>query len=767
MSHPDATPAPSPSDADHTCPMHPEVRRSGSGTCPECGMALEPVAPVAATRVEWTCPMHPEVVEPEPGACPLCGMALEPRTLRRDAPDNPELIDMSRRLVVAALLTVPVFAIAMSGMLPGRPVEAWLGPAGSAWLQLLLALPVVAWCGLPFFERGLASVRNRRLNMFSLIALGTGAATVYSVAATLAPGIFPDSLRGEGGAVPIYFESAAVIVTLVLVGQVLELRARDRTGAAIRALLELAPGTARRIAADGSEADVPLEDVRVGDTLRVRPGEKIPVDGVVLDGASRVDESMLTGEPMPVGKSAGDAVVGGTVNGNGALRMRAEHVGDETLLSRIVAMVSEAQRSQAPVQHLADRVASVFVPAVILISLASFGVWASIGPEPRLAHALTNAVAVLIIACPCALGLATPMSIMVATGRAARAGVLFRNAEAVQTLRDVDTLVVDKTGTLTEGAPRVVSVTPEPGWDEDRLLALCAALERDSEHPLAEAVRHAAEERGIAAPDSTDFDSTPGLGVTGRVEGRRVAIGNRALLDHLDVASGALDAAADAGRARGETVLLVACDGAPAGWLGVTDPIKSTTREALARLRADGLRVVMMTGDHPDTAAVVARALQIDEVHAGVRPDDKSQQVAELQARGARVAMAGDGINDAPALARADVGIAMGTGTDVAIESAGVTLVRGDLRGIVRARTLSRATMANIRQNLFFAFGYNALGVPIAAGILYPAFGLLLDPMVAAAAMSLSSVSVIGNALRLRGVPLDPDSPRTPAADAQ
>jgi Cu+-exporting ATPase len=752
---PDERPISAPADAAYTCPMHPEVRRPGPEACPECGMALDPIAPFATRRVEWTCPMHPSVVQDEPGTCPLCGMALEPRSLSLSAPPNAELVDMTRRLGFAVALTVPVFAIAMSEMIPGRPLAAWLPPERSAWMQLLLTTPVVLWCGLPFFQRGIASVRNRRLNMFSLVALGTGAAFSYSLIAILTPGLFPDSLRGHSGAVPIYFESAAVIVSLVLLGQVLELRARDRTGAAIRGLLELTPSRARRVADNGSETDVGLEEVRVDDVLRVRPGEKIPVDGVVIDGVTRVDESMVSGEPMSVEKSSGDAVVGGTVNGNGALLIRAEHVGDETLLSRIVRMVSEAQRSQAPVQHLADRVASVFVPVVVVVAIASFAAWGILGPEPRLAHALANAVAVLIIACPCALGLATPMSIMVATGRGAGAGVLFRNAEAIQRLRSVDTLVVDKTGTLTQGAPRLVSVAPAPDWSEERLIAVCAALERDSEHPLADAVRHAAEERALPPLDCTDFESSPGLGVSGRVEGRRVSIGNRALLDQIGADADDLDTAADAGRGRGETVLLVTCDGAPAGWLGVTDPIKDTTREALDQLRADGLRVVMLTGDHPDTAAVVARELDIDEVHAGVRPDEKSERVRLLQAQGARVAMAGDGINDAPALARADVGIAMGTGTDIAIESADVTLVRGDLRGIMRARVLSRATMANIRQNLFFAFGYNALGVPIAAGALYPAFGLVLDPMVAAGAMSLSSVSVIGNALRLRSVRLE------------
>jgi P-type Cu+ transporter len=712
---------------------------------------LAPAAPAAkpAAAGPYTCPMHPEIVRDGPGPCPICGMALEPMSGAADD-GNPELADMTRRFWASLALTLPVFAIAMADMLPGAPLAGRFPARALAWVQLALATPVVLWAGWPFLERGWASLRTRHLNMFTLIAVGTLAAWSYSVLATLAPGLFPAAFRGHHGEVAVYFESAAVIVTLVLLGQVLELRARSRTGAAIRALLELAPKLARRVAADGSEADVPLEHVAVGDHLRVRPGEKVPVDGAVLEGASAIDESLVTGEPIPVAKRAGDSVTGGTVNGTGALLIRAEHVGSETLLARIVQMVAEAQRSRAPIQGLADRVAGWFVPAVIAIAALAFAIWALVGPDPRLAHALVSAVAVLIIACPCALGLATPMSIMVATGKAATVGVLFRNAEAIEHLRDVDTIVVDKTGTLTEGKPRLVRVTAAPGFAEAEVLAIAAALERASEHPLAHAVAAGAVERGLAPADVAGFESRTGRGVVGAVGGRRAGVGNAKLLAELGADPAALAAEADAMRAEGQTVVFVAVDGRLAGLVGVADPIKATTLDAVRGLRAEGLRVVVLTGDDRRTAEAVARSLGLDEVHADVLPEQKAEVVRRLQSEGRVVAMAGDGVNDAPALARAQVGIAMGTGTDVAMQSAGVTLVRGDLRGILRARKLSRLTMANVRQNLFFAFAYNALGVPIAAGALYPALGLLLDPMIAAAAMSLSSVSVIANALRLR-----------------
>ena len=696
------------------------------------------VPPPAAPR-RYTCPMHPEIVRDGSGSCPLCGMALEPMEVGAEEEESAELGDMWRRFVISALVTAPLFVLAMAEL--GLPL-----------LQLALATPVVLWGGWPFFERGWASLVNRRLNMFSLIALGTGAAFAYSVPAVLAPGWFPPVFRGHGGEVPVYFEAAAVIVTLVLLGQVLELRARSRTGAALRALLGLAAKTARRVAEDGSEADVPLDAVAVGDRLRVRPGEKVPTDGVVLEGGSVVDESMLTGEPIPVEKSAGARVFGGTVNQTGSLVIRAERVGAETLLAQIVRLVGEAQRSRAPIQRLADLVAAWFVPAVVAVAALTFAAWAWLGPEPRLAHALVNAVAVLIIACPCALGLATPISIMVATGRGATAGVLFRNAEAIERLREVDTLVVDKTGTLTEGRPRLVAVEALAGVSEGELLRLAASLERGSEHPLAAAIVGGAEARGLALAPVERFESHTGRGVVGSVAGRAVALGNRRLLEELRIDPGPLPARAEALRAEGQTAMFVAVDGAAAGLVAVADPIKGTTREAIERLHAEGLRIVMLSGDSRTTAQAVAARLGIDEVIAEVLPEQKVEEVRRLQQQGRVVAMAGDGVNDAPALAQAQVGIAMGTGTDVAMESAGVTLVRGDLRGIVRARALSQATVRNIRQNLFFAFAYNALGVPIAAGVLYPAFGLLLSPMLAAAAMSLSSVSVIANALRLRRV---------------
>jgi Cu+-exporting ATPase len=708
-------------------------------------IAAEP--PVPGTR--WICPMHPEVVSDAPGDCPECGMALEPETPRVGEAPSPELRDMTRRFGVSLALTLPVFAIAMGGMIP-HPLFRALEARALVWLQLALATPVVFWGGLPFFRRGWTSLVTRRLNMFSLIALGTGVAWTYSAIATLVPGIFPPAFRAPDGGVAVYFEAAAVIVTLVLLGQVLELRARERTGEAIRSLLNLAPKTARRVAEDGTEADVPLDSVRVGYLLRVRPGEKVPVDGVVVEGASAVDESMVSGEPIPVAKAAGDAVIGATVNGTGTLLIRAGRVGAETLLARIVAMVAEAQRSRAPIQGLADAVAARFVPAVIAVAIAAFLIWASIGPEPRLAHALLAAVSVLIVACPCALGLATPMSIMVATGRGAAAGVLFRDADSIERMRDVDTLVVDKTGTLTEGRPRLTEIVPADGFDANDVLRLAASLERGSEHPLADAIVRAADERRIPLETVRDFSSRTGLGVTGVVDGRALVLGNARLLRDVGVDPKPLASRADALHGKGATTVLLAVDGRPAGLLGVTDPVKDSVPEALEQLHAEGLRIVMLTGDAERTARAVAASLSVDEVIAEVLPEGKAEVVKTLGESGRIVAMAGDGVNDAPALATAAVGIAMGTGTDVAMESAGITLVKGDLRGIVRARKLSRATLRNVRQNLFFAFAYNALGVPIAAGALYPVLGVLLSPMLAAAAMSVSSVSVIANALRLR-----------------
>ena len=740
---------------EYTCPMHPEVRQPGPGACPKCGMALEPVtvAPRAA-RTEYVCPMHPQIVRPEPGSCPICGMALEPRAASAEEGDNPELADMSRRFWVGLAITAPLLILVMGDLLPGRPFERLASTRALQWLELALASPVVLWGGWPFFLRAWRSVVTRSLNMFTLIGLGIAVAYVYSLVATLWPSLFPAAFRNASGEVAVYFEAAAVITVLVLFGQVLELRARSRTSSAIKALLGLAPKTARRIGADGAEQDVPLDQVAVGDRLRVRPGERVPVDGAALEGSSSVDESLVTGEPIPVEKGPGDRLIGATVNGTGSLVMRAERVGAETLLAQIVHMVSEAQRTRAPIQKLADVVAGYFVPAIMAASVITFAVWALVGPEPRLAHALINAVAVLIIACPCALGLATPMSIMVATGKGATAGVLFKNAEAIEIMRKVDTLVVDKTGTLTEGKPKVVSVVPGEGRDEATLLRFAASLERGSEHPLAAAIVAGAGERKIELAKAEDFASHTGKGVTGRVDGRVVALGNRALLEELHLDPGPLAAAAEALRADGQTVMFVAIDGNLAGFLGVADPIKPTTPEAIRRLHEDGIRVVMLTGDSRTTAETVGRKLGIDEVVAEVQPDQKAEAVKRFQGEGRIVAMAGDGINDAPALAQAQVGIAMGTGTDVAMESAGVTLVKGDLNGIVRARRLSRGTMRNIKQNLFFAFIYNALGVPIAAGVLYPFIGLLLSPMIAAAAMSFSSVSVIANALRLRRLAL-------------
>jgi Cu+-exporting ATPase len=739
----------------YTCPMDPEVRQDHAGACPICGMALEPLVPAAgAIRTEYTCPMHPEIIRPGPGACPICGMALEPRTSALEEEENPELVSMTRRFWASVVLTLPLLLLAMSDLIPGRPVQQWISMRTAGWIELLLATPVVVWGGWPFFERGWASLVNRSLNMFTLIALGTGTAYIYSVVAALFPGLFPDSFRGMNGAVPVYFEAAAAITALVLLGQVLELRARSRTSNAIRALLKLSPKTARLVRDDGTEIDMPLEHIQPGDKLRVRPGEKIPVDGVVLEGSSSVDESLMTGEPIPVEKSEGGRVISGTVNGTGSFMMRAERVGSETLLAQIVRMVSEAQRSRAPVQQLADRVSGSFVPAVVLVAILAFVSWGVFGPAPRMAHALLNAVAVLIIACPCALGLATPMAIMVGTGRGALAGVLVKNAEALETLEKVDTLVVDKTGTLTEGHPRVTSILAPAGSDDSLVLRTAATLERASEHPLAAAILAAAKERAILSGDVTDFHSRTGQGVTGIVDGRSAALGNRALFAELKIPLGALEERAKSLEADGQTVIFVAVDGKAAGLIGVADPIKVTTPEALERLHREGIRIVMLTGDSRTTAESVAHKLGIEQVHAEVSPDQKAGIVKRLQAEGRVVAMAGDGVNDAPALTQADVGIAMGTGTDVAMESAGITLLKGDLRGVARARILSRATMRNIRQNLFFAFIYNSLGVPIAAGVLYPFFGLLLSPILASAAMTFSSVSVISNALRLRHVTL-------------
>jgi Cu+-exporting ATPase len=735
----------------YTCPMHPEVRQDGPGTCPKCGMALEAVVPTAAaTRKEWVCPMHPEIVRDSPGDCPKCGMALEPRTATVDDEENSELVDMRRRFWISVVLTIPLVVVTIGEHLPGHPLARIATMETLGWLEMVLATPVVLWGGWPFFVRGWQSVVHRSLNMFTLIGLGVSVAYLYSLVAKLFPGIFPSSFRLEGGEVAVYFEAAAVIVTLVLLGQVLELKARSRTGAAIKALLGLAPKTARRFRDDGSEEDVPLDQVHLGDRLRVRPGEKVPVDGVVLEGTSAVDESMVSGEAIPVEKKPGDRVVGATVNGTGSFVLKAERVGAETLLARIVHMVAEAQRSRAPIQKLADQVAGYFVPAVVSIAVVTAIVWGLVGPEPRMAHALVNAVAVLIIACPCALGLATPMSIMVATGKGATAGVLFRNAEAIEILRKVDTLVIDKTGTLTEGKPKLVTVDPAEGWDEKGLLRLAASLERGSEHPLAASIVAGSLERGVELAGVESFESVTGKGVKGSVDGRSVGLGNRTLFESMGIDPGELAGKAEALRKEGQTVMFVAVDGKPAGLLGVADPVKGTTPEAIRQLHEEGIRIVMLTGDSRTTAEAVAGKLGLDEVMAEVLPGQKADAVKRLQGEGRIVAMAGDGINDAPALAQAQVGIAMGTGTDVAMESAGVTLVKGDLRGIVRARRLSRATMRNIKQNLFFAFAYNALGVPVAAGVLYPFFGVLLSPIIAAAAMSFSSVSVVGNALRLR-----------------
>ncbi len=698
--------------------------------------------------------MHPEIVRPGPGSCPICGMALEPREVTADEGPNPELADMTRRFRVATALSLPLVAVMIADLLPGAPLHRVVSGPVLNWLELAVATPVVLWAGWPFFVRMWESFVRRSLNMFTLIGIGTGAAWGYSVVATAAPDLFPASFRGMGGALPVYFEAAAVIIALVLLGQVLELQARGRTSAAIRALLGLAPKTARRLRQDGGEEDVPLEHVAVGDRLRVRPGEKVPVDGVVLEGASAVDESMMTGEPIPVTKNPGERVTGATVNGTGALVIRAERVGRDTFLAQIVRTVSEAQRSRAPIQRLADTVSAWFVPAVVVIAVVTFAVWGTAGPTPRMAHALVNAVAVLIIACPCALGLATPMSIMVGVGRGATAGVLVKNAEALERFEKVDTLVVDKTGTLTEGRPKVASVTVAAGASEDEVLRLAAAVEQGSEHPLAAAIVAEARARGLVFPAAVGFASHTGRGVSAKADGRAIALGNRRMMDEQGIALGALADVAERRAAEGESLVFLAADGAALGVIGVADPVKASTPEAVRLLREAGLRIVMLTGDNRVTAAAVAGRLGLDDIEAEVLPEQKAEVVRRLQAEGRVVAMAGDGVNDAPALAVADVGIAMGTGTDVAIETAALTLVKGDLRAIARARRLSRATMGNIRQNLFWAFVYNAVGVPVAAGLLYPWFGILLSPVIAAAAMSFSSVSVIVNALRLRRVAL-------------
>jgi Cu+-exporting ATPase len=742
--------APGPKAA-YVCPMDPEIRQDQPGACPKCGMALEPELPTVATKTEWTCPMHPEIVRDGPGSCPICGMALEPRTVTAAEEENPELRDMTRRFWISVVLGIPLVALAMLRM---GPLMHWMSPRLGTWVEFALATPIVLWCGWPFFVRGWASIKFRSPNMFTLIAMGVGVAYIYSAVAIIAPQLFPPSMRGMDGQPEVYFEAAGAIIVLVLLGQVLELRARSRTSSAIRALLDLSPKLARIMRDDGSEYDVPLDQVKVGDKLRVRPGEKIPVDGAVLDGLSSVDESMVTGESIPVEKHSGDKVIGATVNGTGWLLMRAERVGSETMLARIVKMVSEAQRSRAPIQRLADKVAAWFAPTVLAVAVVTFIVWFIKGPEPRLAYAIVNSVAVLIIACPCALGLATPIAIMVGTGRGARAGVLIKNAEALETLQKVDTLALDKTGTLTQGKPELMSVLAVGGETEERVVRLVASLERGSEHPLAAAVVEAAEANGMSLMPAEEFRSLTGRGVVGRVGGHEVVAGNELLLEELGIDAADLKAKAEELRHEGQTVIFAAVDGRAAGILGIADPVKPEAVQAIRELRGEGLKVVMLTGDSESTAAAVARQIGISDFEAGVLPDGKADVIKKLQQQGRVVAMAGDGINDAPALAQAQVGIAMGTGTDVAMESAGVTLIKGDLAALVRARRLSRAVMRNIRENLFFAFIYNALGVPIAAGILYPKFGILLSPIIAAAAMSFSSVSVITNALRLRSAKL-------------
>ena len=765
--------------AAYVCPMHPEVRQEGPGDCPKCGMHLVPEGEVLAhaghghhahghhahAAVEggdydkvpaghdgsvYTCPMHPQVRQAHTGSCPICGMGLELESASMtDEGPNPELVDFTRRFWVGAVLTLPLLVLTM-GFFVGLPVRGIFGEQATLWIELVLGTPVVLWCGSPFLVRGWNSFRSMNLNMFSLIAMGVMAAWTFSVIAVLVPGIFPDGFRDADGHVGVYFEAAAVIVTLVLLGQLMELRAREGTGKAIRALLDMAAKTARIIREDGSEEEIALEDVQVGDRLRVRPGDKVPVDGQVVDGRSSVDESMISGEPVPVEKTGGDSVTGATINGTGSLIVEATRIGKDTTLAQIVEMVSNAQRSRAPIQKYADQVAGFFVPAVIAVAVLAFFAWAVWGPQPALSYALISAVAVLIIACPCALGLATPMSIMTATGRGAQAGVLIKNAEALERFEKVDTLIVDKTGTLTLGKPELVAVLPEPGLDETQVLRLAASLERGSEHPLAEAIVRAAEERGIEMVEATDFEAVTGKGVKGRVDGKTVALGNLALIRDLGLDDGDLTAQADIRRDEGETVMFVVLEGAIAGLVSVADPVKETTPAALKALHGLGFRIIMATGDNERTAKAIGARLGIDEIRADVLPEDKARLVSELQAEGRKVAMAGDGVNDAPALAQADVGIAMGTGADVAIESAGITLVQGNLDGIVRARRLAQATMRNIRQNLFFALIYNTAGVPVAAGILFPFFGILISPMFAAFAMSASSISVVVNALRLR-----------------
>lgn len=735
----------------YVCACCPGVESDEPGNCPHCGMALQRVG-AGETTTQYTCPMHPEIVRDEPGNCPICGMALEPMTATVEEAPSAELVSMTRRFWGSAALSIPLILLTMGEML-GLDVGGTIGHGPAGWLQFALATPVLVWGGWPFFVRGWQSVVNRRLNMFTLIALGTGAAYAFSVIALLFPGVLPDAFR-MNGQVPLYFEAAAVIVTLVLLGQMLEIRARERTSSALKALLDLAPPQAVRVDADGNDATIALADVRVGDHLRVKPGAKVPVDGEVLDGSSSVDESMITGEAMPVTKRAGDRVTGGTVNQTGGFVMQADHVGSDTLLSRIVNLVAQAQRSRAPVQGLADRVAAVFVPIVVTIAAIAFVVWAATGPEPAFNYAFVVAISVLVIACPCAVGLATPMSIMVGVGRGAQAGVLIRDAEALQTLEGVDTLICDKTGTLTEGRPRLVSAEPNKEFTAEELLGAAAAAERGSEHPLAVAIQSGTEERGIQIPAAEGFESVTGQGIRAQIDGRTVLVGNKRLLDAAGIETAQLEQRAEDLRAEGQTVMLVGIDGRAAGLLGVADPIKESTQAALEQLHEAGVRVIMCTGDNATTAQAVARQLGIDEVRAGVSPEDKHALVRQLQTEGRKVAMAGDGVNDAPALAAANVGVAMGTGTDVALESAPVTLVKGDLGGIAKARILSRRTMLNIRQNLFFAFVYNAAGVPIAAGALYPVFGILLSPIFAAAAMSASSICVITNALRLRRLQL-------------
>ena len=738
----------------YSCPMHPEVRHDQPCSCPKCGMALGPMDEIKpVSKTEYVCPMHPQIVRPAPGNCPICGMSLEQRDVTAEE-KSPELISMTRRFWISVVFATPLILIEMSDVIPGQALQRVVPEAIRTWIELLLATPIVLWAGSPLFSRGWQSIVNRSLNMFTLIGMGIGVAYGYSLIATIFPNLFPDSFRTTDGNMPVYFEAAGVITALVLLGQVLELRARNNTGSAIRALLGLVPKTARVIRPDDSEVDIELDRVVPEDRLRVRPGEKVPVDGVVLEGGSSVDESMVTGEPIPVEKKPGDRLIGATINGTGGFIMRAERVGSDTLLAQIVRMVSDAQRSRAPIQRLVDVVSSYFVPAVVLSALVTFIVWAIAGPQPRMAYALVNAVAVLIIACPCALGLATPMSIMVGTGRGASAGVLIKNAEALEILEKVDTLVVDKTGTLTEGKPRLVSVTALDGFIDAEVLRLAGSLERGSEHPLAATIAAGAEDRNLILATVEEFKSVTGQGVSGRVEGRLVALGNQQMMSSIGIAFEAVSADADAQRKNGDTVMFVAIDGRPAGFIGVADPIKASTAVALKMLLDDGVKIILLTGDNRITAQAVAKKLGIDQVAAEVMPDQKASVVKRLQSEGRIVAMAGDGINDAPALAQADVGIAMGTGTDIAMESAGVTLVKGDLRGIAKARRLSRATMRNIRQNLFFAFVYNTLGIPIAAGVLYPLFGLELSPIIASAAMSLSSVSVIANAVRLRTVSL-------------